>query len=100
RGLVRLAVRRGADERLDGARREAADRGRVPAARPVADRAEDPRGGEAAHLVVGREADPELLRVAALAAFGLLTAQRVVVEQRERVVERGAVVAGVDRQAG
>src|SRR5205085_9795274 len=60
---------------------------------------EDPRGRETAHLVVRREADPELLPVPALAAFGLLATQRVIVEQRERVVEGGAVVARVDRQA-
>ena len=100
RRLVSLAVRRGADERLHGSGREAANRRRVPAARAVPDRAEDPRGCEPAHLVVGREADPELLHVAAGTPLRLLAAQRIVVQYLERAVEIRSVVAGVDREAG
>ena len=71
----------------------------LPAARGVADRAEDPRRREAAHLVVGREADAELLHVAAVARASLLGLELVEVEVLEQLVERGVVVAGVDRQA-
>ena len=65
RRLVALAVRRGARDDLHRAERLEADRRRVPAADRVADGTEDARRREAAHLVVGREADADLLHVAA-----------------------------------
>ena len=70
--VVALAVRGRPGEHLDRPGRQAADRGRLPAAGDVLERAEDARRREAAHLDVGREADAELLRVAALAPLGLL----------------------------
>ena len=69
-----------------------------PATYRIAPRIRD--GREAAHLDVGREADPELLRVAALAPLGLLCPQRLVVDDCERLVERCFVVARVDREPG
>ena len=97
---VALPVRRGADQDLDGPGREAADRGGVPAAGAVADRAEDPRRSEAAHLDVGRQTDADLLRVAASAPLGLVATEPVVVDELERLVERGVEVAGVDLEPG
>ena len=100
RRLVALAVRRGAGDDLERAGREAPDRGRLPASRRVADRAEDPRGCEPAHLVVRREADADLLDVASLAPRLLLGLELVEPEVLEQLVERRVVVAAVDRQAG
>ena len=94
--LVTLAVRRRPDQDLHGSGRKEANRRSVPAAGAVADRAEDAGRSETAHLEIGREADPELLRVATLAAPGLFLAHRVVVEQLERRVEVRVVVARVD----
>ena len=71
----------------------------LPAAGRVADRAEDARRCEAAHLVVGRESDADLLRVAALASRFLVGLDLVEIEPFEQLVERGVVVAAVDRQA-
>ena len=76
RRLVALAVRRRAGHDLHRPGRQEADRRRVPAARAVADRAEDAARARAAHLDVRREADAELLRVAALAPRRLLGAER------------------------
>src|SRR6187397_1513111 len=92
RRLVALAVRRGTGDDLDRAGRQVADRGLLPPARRVPDRAEDPGGREAAHLVVRREADAELLRALVVAALRLLRAEGVQVEQLEELVERRAVV--------
>ncbi len=97
-GDVALAVRRGADHDLHRARRHAAHLRGVPAAGDVAQRAEDPRRGEPAHLRVGREADPEAPDVAARVALGLLAPEALVVEELERPVERGVEVAGVHRR--
>src|SRR5204863_3825430 len=94
--FVALTVRRRPDEDLHGSGRKEANRRSVPAAGAVADRAEDAGRSETAHLEIGREAYPELLRVATLAAPGLLLADRVVVEQLERRVEVRVVVARVD----
>ena len=77
---------------------QAADRRRLPAAGGVANRAEDARRCEAAHLVVGREADADLLHVAPVAARLLLRLELVEAEVLEELVERGVVVAVVDRQ--
>src|SRR5581483_8650422 len=97
--LVALSVRRGAGQDLTRAGREAADRRGVPAARAVADRTEDRRRGEAAHLDVGREADAQPLRVVPLPALALLVAKLGVADLLERGVEARVVVPGVDRQA-
>ena len=93
-------MRRRAGEHLHGAARQAADRGRVPAAGDVADRSEDPGRSEPAHLDVGREPDAQLLRVAARAPLGLLGPHGIEVELLERAVERRVVVAAVDREPG
>ena len=101
RRLVPLAVRRRAGQRLHRPGREAADRRRVPAARAVADRAEDLRRREPAHLDVRREADAEPLRVAALARRSAARAASPRSRRMlERAVERRVVVARVDRQPG
>src|SRR6185436_6452219 len=97
---VTLPVRRGADEDLHGSRRQAADRGRVPAAGPVANRSEDARRREPAHLDVRREPDTELLRVTPLAPVGLLLAEGLVADELERLVKRSVEVAGIDLQPG
>ena len=97
---VALPVRGGADEDLHAPGRQAADRGGVPAAGRVEDRAEDPGGREAAHLGVGREPDAELLGVPALPPLGLLAAEGLVVDHLERPVEGALEVAGVDLEAG
>ena len=83
---------------LHGAERLEADRRAVPASDRVADRAEDARRSEAAHLVVRREPDPDLLRVAARTARLLLGPDRVEVEDLEQPVERRVVVARVERE--
>ena len=95
-----LAVRGRPGQHLNRPGRQAADRGRLPAAGDVLERAEDARRGEAAHLDVGREADAELLRVAALAPLRLLAPEALVVEHLERAVERRVVVARVDLEPG
>src|SRR6266536_6222887 len=79
RGLVALPVggRPGDHDHLAG--RQAADRGRLPAAGPEVRRGEAPRRGAAARLDVGRQADAELPRVAAPPPLGLLAAQALVV---------------------
>ena len=100
RRLVALAVRRRAGHDLHRAERLEADRRAVPAADGIADRAEDARRREAAHLVVRREADADLLRVAARAARRpgpFLIASRS--SSSSGRVERRVVVARVDRQA-
>ena len=55
-------------------------------------------GRKTAHLVVGREADTELLLDAVLAALCLLGAEPVEIEHLEQLVERRVVVARIDRQ--
>ncbi len=77
---------------------QAADRRRLPTTRRVPDRAEDPRRRQTAHLVVGREADADLLGVAPVTALLLLGEQGVEAEVLEQLVERGVIVAVVDRQ--
>jgi hypothetical protein len=64
-GLVALTVRRRSRHDLHGSERLETDRRGVPAADGVADRTEDARRREPAHLVVRRESDADLLRVAA-----------------------------------
>ena len=97
--LVALTVwrRPGLHDHLPG--RQALDRCAVPPAGRVPQRAEDVRGSEPAHLEVGREADPELLRIASISAVALFRAKLVVLDHGERLVQQRLVVPGVDAQA-
>ena len=72
----------------------------LPAAGAVAERAEDARRREAAHLGERRDADAELDRVLAVAAPLLLRAQLVVAEELLRLGGRRLVVARVVGHAG
>ncbi len=99
RGLVALAVRRRAGPHDDLAVGAALDLGAVPAARDVSQGAQDVRRRQPAHLDVAGQPDPELLRVAGVAAGLLLLAQLLVVGQLERPVEGRLVVPRVDAQA-
>ena len=99
RRLVALAVRGRARDHLHRAERLEPHRRRVPATDGVADRAEDARRREPAHLVVRREADADLLRVTARTTRRLIRADRVEIEQLEQAVEACVVVARVDREA-
>ena len=83
RRLVTLAVRRRPSHDLDGAEWLKANCRRIPAANGITDRAEDARRREPAHLVVGRETDADLLRVAALASHRLVCANGCEVEMLE-----------------
>ena len=96
---VALAVRRRADLQHHLPGRQALDRGRVPAAGRVPQRAQDVRRRQPAHLDVAREAHAELLGVASLAARRLIRAQVRVAGQLEGAVEALLVVARVDVQA-
>src|SRR4029077_2330292 len=98
-GLVPLAVRRGARQHLARPGRQAADRGRVPAARTEADRAENRGRREAAHLDVGAESDAQPFRVVEVAARALLGAELLVAGLLEGGVEARLIVPRVDRQA-
>ena len=93
-----LPVRRRPGDHLDRPGRVDADRRLVPPAGGVADRPENARRREPAHLVVRREPDAELLRAAVVAALLLLGPERVEVERLEELVERRVVVPGVDRE--
>ena len=96
RRLVALPVGRGPDHELDRAERLEANRRRVPASHRIANRAENARRREAAHLVVRREADADLLDVTARASRGLIGADRIEVELLEQPVEASLIVPGVD----
>ena len=95
-----LPVRGGPDQYLHRPGRKEADRGRIPAAGAVANRTENARGREAAHLEIGREADAELFGVASFPPLSLLTPNVVVVEDLECGIEVCVVVAGVDGEPG
>ena len=81
RRLVPLAVRGRAGDDLDLAGGQHPDRGLLPAAGAVGERAEHPGGRQAAHLGEGGEADAQLHRVVRLPPALLLGAQLVVAEQ-------------------
>ena len=85
--LVALPVRRRPRHDLHGAERLEADRRRVPASDRIADRAEDAGRRKAAHLVVRREANSHLLRVAPFPSLGLVDLDRVEIQQLEQSVE-------------
>ncbi len=100
RRLVALAVRRGAGDHLDLAGGQHPDGRRLPAAGTERQRAEHPRGGQAAHLGEGGEADAQLDRVVRLAAALLLGPQFVVADQLQRLLGGHLVVAAVVLEAG
>ncbi len=98
--LMALAVRRGAGDQLDLARREQPDRAVLPAAGRVLQSAQGSRRSQAAHLGEGRDADAQLDGIAGLATRLLLGAQLVDAEQLERPCRGRLVVAGVVGESG
>ena len=98
RRVVPLAMRRGPRLQDDLARRQTLDRGSVPTPGRIAQRPEDVRRRQPAHLDIGGHADPELTNVAGVPPRRLLLAELLVADQLERLVEEGLEVAGVDRQ--
>ena len=99
RGVMTLAVRRCSGAHDDLAIGTAFDLGRVPAARHVAQRPQDLRRREAAHLDVAGEADAELLRVFRVASGLLFLAELFVLGKLERAIERRHIVGGIDVEA-
>ena len=99
-GLVALTVRTGPGDHLHLAGREEPHRGVLPAAGAEVELAEEPARREPAHLDVGRDADAQVVRVAALAARRLLAPEVVVPDHLERAGERGFVVPAVVQQPG
>ena len=99
RRLVPLPVGGRTGDDFDLARRQTSNDSRVPAAGPVAQRSEDLRRCEAAHLHIGGEADPELLRITSFPTRLLLFAELVVVNHLERAVEARLIVGRVELEA-
>ena len=100
RRLVSLAVRARSGDDLDLAGGQHPDRGLLPAAGAVGQRAEHPGRGQAAHLGEGGDADAELHRVVAGPPLLLLLAELVVVEQLLGLGRGRLVVTRVVGQAG
>ena len=93
RGLVALAVAVRSRQHLHRARRVDAHLSRLPQADAGPQRADRRARSDAAGLDVGGEAETSLLAI--LGARRLACAEALVVRQLQRLVEAGAIVAGI-----